>query len=190
MVWEQAQRSNVQSAFVSSFFLTYGVTSNNNNISSNKVSSHASHDNSNNAPHVIAMPLTKHLPQTRLQNHSTSNNLCFLRWFVYFVWFGIEKTSLTLLLIHSTSLLNFLVPPPDLQQTIFIYCNYSGWSVMFSRNWIVVVSTVVPTSFAAVDSFDKTRFRFIAGHRVDYRCGEQTQGGKSDVLALDLFAQH
>ena len=188
MVWEQAQRINVQSAFVSSFFLTYGVTSNNNNISSNKVSSHASHDNSNNAPHVIAMPLTKHLPQTRLQNHSTSNNLCFLRWFVYFVWLGIEKTSLTLLLIHSASLLNFLVPPPDLQQTIFIYCNYSGWSVMFSWNWIVVVSTVVPSSFAAGDSFDKTRFRFIVGYLRLLLRGTDT-GGKSDVLPFDLIAQ-
>ena len=29
---------------------------------------------------------------------------------------------------------------------------------------IVVLSTVVPTSFAAVDSLDKTRFRFIARH--------------------------
>jgi hypothetical protein len=28
----------------------------------------------------------------------------------------------------------------------------------------VVLSTVVPTSFAAVDSLDKMRFRFIAGH--------------------------
>jgi hypothetical protein len=55
---------------------------------------------------------------------------------------------------------------------------------------IVVLSTVVPTSFAAVDSLDKTRFRFIAGHRVDYRCGEQTQEGKSDVLPFDLFARH
>ena len=31
---------------------------------------------------------------------------------------------------------------------------------------IVVLSTVVPTSFVAVDSLDKTRFRFIALHRI------------------------
>jgi hypothetical protein len=30
----------------------------------------------------------------------------------------------------------------------------------------MVLSTVVPTSFAAVDSFDKTRFRFIALHQI------------------------
>jgi hypothetical protein len=28
----------------------------------------------------------------------------------------------------------------------------------------MVLSTVVPTSFVGVDSFDKTRFRFIAGN--------------------------
>jgi hypothetical protein len=32
------------------------------------------------------------------------------------------------------------------------------------KTGIVVLSTVVPTSFAAVDSLDKTRFRFIARH--------------------------
>jgi hypothetical protein len=45
----------------------------------------------------------------------------------------------------------------------------------------VVLSTVVPTSFAAVDSFDKTRFRFIAGHlRLSLR--EADTGGKSHFV--------
>ena len=32
------------------------------------------------------------------------------------------------------------------------------------KTGIAVLLTVVPTSFAAVDSLDKTRFRFILGH--------------------------
>ena len=49
----------------------------------------------------------------------------------------------------------------------------------------MVLSTVVPTSFVAVDSLDKTRFRFITGDlRLSLR-GTDT-GGKSDVLPFDF----
>jgi hypothetical protein len=69
---------------------------------------------------------------------------------------------------------------------VSLFCLIGDWENK-SHSFL---STVVPTSFVAVDSLDKTRFRFIAGHRFDYRCGEQTQEGKSNVLAFDLFAQH
>ena len=52
----------------------------------------------------------------------------------------------------------------------------------------MVLSTVVPTSFADVDSLDKTRFRLIAGHLRLLLRGTDT-GGKSDVLPFDLIAQ-
>ena len=49
----------------------------------------------------------------------------------------------------------------------------------------MVLSTVVPTSFAAVDSLDIIRFRFIGGHlRLSLRGTDI--GGKSDVLPFDL----
>ena len=49
------------------------------------------------------------------------------------------------------------------------------------------MSTVIPTPFAAVDSFDKTRFRFIMGHlRISLR-GTYT-GGEGVVLPFDLIA--
>ena len=54
---------------------------------------------------------------------------------------------------------------------------------------IAVLSTVLPTSFTAVDSLDNTRFRFIAGYLRLSLWGTDT-GGKSDVLAFDLIAQH
>ena len=53
---------------------------------------------------------------------------------------------------------------------------------------IVVLSTVVPTSFVADDSLDKTRFRFTAGHLWLWFAGNR-QRGKSDVLPFDLIAQ-
>ena len=53
---------------------------------------------------------------------------------------------------------------------------------------IVVLSTVVPTSFMAVDSLDKTRFRFIMGH-LGISLRGTDKGGKSDVLPFDLIAQ-
>ena len=54
---------------------------------------------------------------------------------------------------------------------------------------IMVLSTVVPTSFVAVDSLDKTRFRFIPRHLQISLRGTET-GGKGDVLPFDLIAQH
>jgi hypothetical protein len=48
---------------------------------------------------------------------------------------------------------------------------------------------VVPTSFAGVDSFDKTRFGFIAGHPL-LLLWETELGGRDYVLTLDLIAQH
>ena len=53
---------------------------------------------------------------------------------------------------------------------------------------IVVLSTVVPTSFAGVDSFDKTRFKFIAGHS-SLSLWQTDLGGRGDILPLDLIAQ-
>ncbi len=50
----------------------------------------------------------------------------------------------------------------------------------------MVLSTVVPTTFAAVDSLDKTRFRFIAGH-LQLLLREADTGGKSDVLPFHLI---
>ena len=41
----------------------------------------------------------------------------------------------------------------------------------------------------AVDSLDKTRFRFIAGHLRLSLWGTD-MGGKSDVLSFDLIAQN
>ena len=52
----------------------------------------------------------------------------------------------------------------------------------------MVLLTVVPTSFTAVDSLDKMRFRFIAGHLQLSLWGTDT-GEKSDVLPFDLIAQ-
>ncbi len=50
----------------------------------------------------------------------------------------------------------------------------------------MVLSTVVPTSFTAVDSLDKMRFRFIAGHlRLSLR--KQTQGGEGWHLAICFY---
>ena len=52
----------------------------------------------------------------------------------------------------------------------------------------MVLSTVVPTSFAGVDSFDKMRFRFIVGH--PSLSLQQTElGGGDDVSTFDLIAQ-
>jgi hypothetical protein len=41
----------------------------------------------------------------------------------------------------------------------------------------------------AVDSFDKTRFRFIAQHP-SLSFGETELGGSDDVLPFDLIAQY
>ncbi len=54
---------------------------------------------------------------------------------------------------------------------------------------IVVLSTVVPTSFVAVDSLDKMRFRSIARHLRILLQGTDTGGGKGDVLPFALIAQ-
>ena len=54
---------------------------------------------------------------------------------------------------------------------------------------IVVLSTVVPTYFMAVDSLDKMRFRFITGH-LKYCCQKQKHGGRGGVLPFCLIAQH
>jgi len=53
----------------------------------------------------------------------------------------------------------------------------------------MVLSTVVPSSFVGVDSFDKTRFRFIAGHP-SLLLWETELGGRDDVLPFDLIVQH
>jgi hypothetical protein len=240
------------------------VTSNNNNISSNKVSSLALHDTSNNAPHVIAMPLTKHLPQNHLQNHSGSNTLCFLWWLVYFVWLGIEKTSLTLscqLWYQHPSWLLTLWTKRDsgLSQGIastivaenrhrrgrvtswHLICLLSiklgSWSCQLWYQhplrlltlWTKrdsglsqgIASTIVAenrhrrervTSWHLICLLSiklgswscqlwyqhPSRLLTLWTKRdsgllwgiVDYCCGEQTQGEKSDVLTFDLFAQH
>jgi len=47
---------------------------------------------------------------------------------------------------------------------------------------------MVPTSFAGVDSFDKTRFRFIAGY-LSLSLWETESGERDDVLPFDLIAQ-
>jgi hypothetical protein len=48
---------------------------------------------------------------------------------------------------------------------------------------------VVPTSFAGVDSFDKMRFRLIAGH-LPILLREIETGVKGDILPFHLIAQH
>ena len=53
---------------------------------------------------------------------------------------------------------------------------------------IVVLSTVVPISFVGVDSFDKTRFRFIAGHLPIF-LWETESVGRGDVSPFHLIAQ-
>jgi hypothetical protein len=65
------QRNLSFSKFVSSFFLTYGVTSNNNISSNNNVSSHASHDTSNKAP-PTSHPMRFHQQSSSLQLASTT----------------------------------------------------------------------------------------------------------------------
>ncbi len=52
---------------------------------------------------------------------------------------------------------------------------------------IVVLSTVVSTYFLGVDSFDKMRFRFIAGH-LSLLLQGTVQGVKGDVLPFDMIA--
>ena len=57
------------------------------------------------------------------------------------------------------------------------------------KTGIMVLSTVVLTSFMGLDSFDKTRFRFIAGHH--NCCGKKDSGGgRGDVFPFHLIAQH
>ena len=53
---------------------------------------------------------------------------------------------------------------------------------------IMVLSTVAITSFAGVDSFDKMRFRFIAGH-LPISLPKTKQGERGDVLPFHLIAQ-
>jgi hypothetical protein len=53
----------------------------------------------------------------------------------------------------------------------------------------MVLSTVVPTSFTGVDSFDKTRCRIIAGCP-SLSLWETITGGRGYVLPFDLIAQH
>ena len=53
---------------------------------------------------------------------------------------------------------------------------------------IVVLSTVAPTSFTCVDSFEKMRFRFIAEH-LPILLQETELGGSCDVLPFHLIAQ-
>jgi hypothetical protein len=48
---------------------------------------------------------------------------------------------------------------------------------------IVVLLTVVPTSFMGVDSFDNTRFRLIAGHP-SFSLQETELGGRDIVLSF------
>jgi hypothetical protein len=50
----------------------------------------------------------------------------------------------------------------------------------------MVLSTVVPTSFVGVDSFDKTRFKFIAGH-LSILLWEIESGVRGDVLPFHLI---
>ena len=52
----------------------------------------------------------------------------------------------------------------------------------------MVLSTVVPTSFVGVDSFDKTRFRIIAVHP-PLSLPEIETGGRGDILPFHLIAQ-
>ena len=54
---------------------------------------------------------------------------------------------------------------------------------------IVVLSTVVTTFFAGVDSFDKMRFRFIV-RNISISLPEKETGGRGDVLPFHLIAQH
>jgi hypothetical protein len=53
----------------------------------------------------------------------------------------------------------------------------------------VSLLTVVPMFFTGVDSFDKTRFRFIAGH-LPKSLPETETVGRGDVLPFHLIAQH
>ncbi len=52
---------------------------------------------------------------------------------------------------------------------------------------IVVLSTVVPTSFMGVDSFDKTRFVLIAGG--PSLSLQETESGRVDISSFHLIAQ-
>ena len=53
----------------------------------------------------------------------------------------------------------------------------------------MILSTVAPTSFAGVDSFDKTRLRFIAG-RPSLSLRQTELGGRRDISPFHLIAQH
>ena len=53
----------------------------------------------------------------------------------------------------------------------------------------MVLSTVVPTSFAAVDSLDKTRFRFIVRHRwLSFAGSSDTGGGVTSFHLIWLLS--
>jgi hypothetical protein len=52
-------------------------------------------------------------------------------------------------------------------------------------NWDVVLLTVVPTSFAGVDSFHKTRFRFITRH-LPISFPERETGGEGCCLTISF----
>jgi hypothetical protein len=70
-----------------------------------------------------------------------------------------------------------------------IWDNMAFHLIAHHNTGIMVLSTVVPTSFVAVDSLVKTRFRFIVGHlRLSLR-GTYTVG-KGVVLPFDLIADH
>jgi hypothetical protein len=53
-------------------------------------------------------------------------------------------------------------------------------------DWDHGLSTVVPTSFVGFDSFDKTRFRFIAGN-LSILLWETETGRRGDVLPFHLI---
>ena len=54
----------------------------------------------------------------------------------------------------------------------------------------MVLSTVVPTSFVGVDSFDKMRFKLIAGNLSILLWEIEIGGRRGDILPFYLIAQH
>ena len=89
------------------------------------------------------------------------SGMCWHKWIhrLYYTWWWMERSII------------WLVIPVVVIRVINSGGSMGRWRIAIWCRWttrlifgIVVLSTVVPTSFMAVDSLDKTRFRFIVGH--------------------------
>ena len=94
--------------------------------------------------------------------------------------------SISVSFLYSYLLLHNIIPPKShlLPFTMFSFPGYHG----ISFDCLALNCGIIPTSFAGVDSFHKTRFRFIAGH-LPILLQETETGGGGDILPFHLIVQ-